>query len=214
VSVLHVLDLVGVFVFAISGALVAVERELDWFGMVVLGLAAGLGGGAARDVLLDIHPPAALHDGGYLWSAVAAAVLVGVAAPQIVRLTTAVRLFDAAGLGLFVAAGTTTAIRAGVTGGGAVVVGCVTGIGGGVLRDVLAGVVPVVLRRELYAVPAVLGASLVVVADKLDLHGGGVELSSAALVIVVRMLAVWRNWHAPAAGSSWLHRRRARRGEV
>ena len=107
-TVLRVLDLLGVFVFALSGALRAVEKRLDVFGMVVLAAVTALGGGVLRDVLLEYRPEA-LRDGGYLLAVLAASLLVAVASRGVVRLAAAVRLFDAAGLGLFVAAGTTTA---------------------------------------------------------------------------------------------------------
>ncbi len=197
-TLLRLLDVAGVFVFGLSGALLAVERRLDVFGMVVLALAAGLGGGVLRDVLLDVHPPAALRDGVYLAAGVAAAATVAVGSRLVVRLAGAVRLFDAAGLGLFVAAGTGKALDAGLGAAGAVTIGCLTGIGGGVLRDVLVGDVPVVMRREhLYAVPAIVGAAALVLADGLDVRATPAAAVSAGLVFAVRMLALWRGWHAP-----------------
>jgi uncharacterized membrane protein YeiH len=197
VTLLRVLDVAGVLVFGLSGALLAVERRLDVFGMLVLSLAAALGGGVLRDVLLDAHPPAALADPAYLAAGACAAVVVGAGARVVVRLAPAVRLFDAAGLGLFVATGTAKALDAGLGAPGAVVIGCLTGIGGGVLRDVLAGDVPVVLRRELYAVPAAVGAALVVAADGLGVDGSAAAVTAASAVFTLRMVALWRDWHAP-----------------
>lgn len=196
-TLLLALDLLGVFVFALSGGLLAVQRRFDVFGVLVLGLVAGLGGGLARDVLLGDVPPAALRDDRYLIAAVAAGVVVFLGSRLVERLAPAVRLFDAAGLGLFVVVGTDKALRAGLGAVPAVVVGCVAGIGGGVVRDLLAGDVPVVLRREVYAVPALLGAAAVVVADGAGAAGPIVAAGAAALVFVVRMLGVWRDWHAP-----------------
>jgi uncharacterized membrane protein YeiH len=198
-TVVLVLDLLGVFVFALSGATLAVQQRLDAFGVLFLAGVAGLGGGVLRDVLLGAVPPAAFDDPRYLLVPVAASVLVFYSSPLIERLGPAVRLFDAAGLGLFVVAGTTKALNAGLGLLPAVVLGCLTGIGGGLARDLLAGVVPVVLRRELYAVPAALGALVVAV-----LHGQGLTgaLPAAAAVLLVfglRMLGVWRDWHAPVA---------------
>lgn len=193
-----VLDLLGVFVFALSGATLAVQSRLDAFGVLVLAGVAALGGGVLRDLLLDV-PVAALQDSRYLLVPPVAAALVFFFSPLVERLGPAVRLFDAAGLGLFVVAGTTKALDAGLGTVPSVVVGCLTGIGGGVLRDVLAGVVPVVLRRELYAVPAVLGALGVAALDGQGLRGP-VALGSAVLLVVgLRMLGVWRDWHAPVA---------------
>ena len=194
-----VLDLLGVFVFALSGATLAVQQRLDAFGVLFLAGVAALGGGVLRDLLIGAVPPAALQDSRYLLVPVAAAALVFFFSPLVERLGPAVRLFDAAGLGLFVVAGTTKALNAGLPLIPAVVVGCLTGIGGGLARDLLAGVVPVVLRREVYAVPAVLGALLVGVMHGLDLTGPVAVTAAVLLVFGLRMLGVWKDWHAPVA---------------
>jgi uncharacterized membrane protein YeiH len=206
VTLLLGLDLLGVFVFGLSGGLLAVQRRFDVFGIVVLSLVAGLGGGLARDVLLGDVPPAALRDDRYLVAAAGAGLAVFTGARLVERLGPAVRLFDAAGLGLFVVTGTSKALSAGLGALPAVVIGCLAGIGGGVARDVLAGVVPVVLRREVYAVPALLGAVVVVAADGTGLSGPPVAAAAAGTVFVVRMLGVWRDWHAPVA-PTWRSRR-------
>jgi uncharacterized membrane protein YeiH len=192
------LDLLGVFVFALSGAALAVSRRFDAFGVLFLASVAALGGGLARDVLLDV-PPVALQDTRYLLVPLVAGVLVFFFSPLVERLAGAVRLFDAAGLGLFVAVGTAKALDLGVGAVGAAALGVLTGIGGGVLRDLLAGVVPVVLRRELYAVPALLGASLVIAGHGQDVRGTGILAAAVAVVFGLRMLGVWQDWHAPAA---------------
>lgn len=194
-----VLDLLGVFVFALSGATLAVSRRLDVFGVLVLGVAAALGGGLVRDVLLGALPPVALRDERYLLVALLAGAVVFVGSPLVERLAGAVRLFDAAGLGLFAVAGTTRALNAGLGAVPAVVVGVLTGVGGGVLRDLLAGVVPTVLRREVYAVPAVLGGAVVVLGDGLGAPAGPVAVGAASLVFTLRVVGLWRDWHAPVA---------------
>ena len=198
-TLLEVLDLLGVFVFALSGATVAVDKRLDVFGVLVLAAVAALGGGLLRDVLLDAHPPAALAGSAYLLTTLVAGLLVFFFSPLVVQLAAAVRVLDAAGLGLFVAAGTTKAIDAGLEAAGAVTLGVLTGIGGGVARDVLVGEVPVVLRREVYAVPALLGAALLSAADGLDLPRAPSAVVAASLVFTLRMIGVWRDWHAPVA---------------
>ena len=197
-TLLVVLDLLGVFVFALSGATLAVQQRLDAFGVLFLAGIAALGGGVARDLLLDV-PVAALQDSRYLLTPLVAGVLVFFFSPLVERLAGAVRLFDAAGLGLFVAAGTGKALAAGLGAVPAVALGVLAGIGGGVLRDVLAGVVPVVLRREVYAVPAVLGAAVVAVADGQGYDGSAPLVGAALLVFALRMLGVWQDWHAPVA---------------
>lgn len=196
---LAVLDLLGVFVFALSGATLAVARRMDLFGVLVLGIVAATGGGIARDVLLGDLPPAALHNARYLVVATAAGLLVFVASPLVERLRGAVRLFDAAGLGLFVATGTSKALSGGLGTVGALTLGCLTGIGGGVLRDLLAREVPTVLRGELYAVPALVGAGVVVLGDGLSWPAQPVAVAAALVVFSFRMTAHWRGWQAPVA---------------
>ena len=199
-SVLTVLDLLGVFVFALSGATLAVAKRLDLFGVLVLGIVAATGGGIARDVLLGDLPPVALTSTRDLVTATAAGLLVLLASPLVERLRGAVRLFDAAGLGLFVATGTSKALSAGLGTVGALTLGCLTGIGGGVLRDLLAREVPVVMQRgELYAVPALLGAGVVVVAHGAELAGPPTAVLAAVVVFTVRMVGHWRGWTAPVA---------------
>ncbi len=198
-TLLQVLDLLGVFVFALSGATLGVTQRLDLFGVLVLGAVTALGGGLLRDVLLDVHRPAALAGSGFLVTTLVAGLLAFWFSHWVERLAGAVRLFDAAGLGLFVAAGTTKALDAGLGAAAAVTLGCLTGIGGGLARDVLVGQVPLVLRREVYAVPALLGAAVVTVADGLELPRGPWAVVGAGLVFGLRMLGVARDWHAPVA---------------
>jgi uncharacterized membrane protein YeiH len=197
--VLVVLDLLGVFVFALSGASLAVAKQLDLFGVLVLSVVTALGGGLLRDVLLGDTPPIALRESRYLVVALLAGLVVFVGASGIEHLAAPVRVFDAAGLGLFVATGTAKALHAGLGSVPAIALGCLTGIGGGIARDVLAAEVPVVLRRELYAVPAVLGAAVVTVGDGIGAPGAATAALAAVAVFTLRVLGVWRDWHFPVA---------------
>lgn len=201
-SVLEVLDLLGVFVFALSGATLAIDKRLDLFGVSVLAVVTALGGGMLRDVLLGDLPPVALAQQRYLAVALLAGLVAFAAAGRVHRVAGAVRLFDAAGLGLFVATGTDKALEAGLGTVPAVLLGCLTGIGGGMLRDVLVGVVPIVLRRELYAVPAILGALVVCAGDGLGAGSAATAAVAATVVFAVRMLGVRRDWHFPVARSA------------
>lgn len=196
---LHVLDLLGVFVFAVSGAALAVEKRLDLFGVVVLSVVTALGGGLVRDVLLGDTPPVALRESRYLVVALVAGVVVFLGSTRVHRVARAVLVFDAAGLGLFVATGTARALHAGLGAVPAITLGCLTGIGGGIARDVLVAEVPVVLRRELYAVPAILGAAVVTTGDGLSADPPTTAALAAVVVFTVRVLAVWRDWHFPVA---------------
>lgn len=193
-ALLTILDLVGIFVFALSGASAAVAKKLDLFGVIVLGLVAATGGGALRDVLLGATPPLVLSDWRYLVVPAVASVLTFYLHPQLARLRRLVLLSDAAGLGLFVVAGTTKALDSGVAPLGACVVGMLTGIGGGLLRDILLGEIPVVLRREIYAVAALLGAVVVVVAERLQVDGVGSAVVAATLVCGLRVVSLLRKW--------------------
>jgi uncharacterized membrane protein YeiH len=192
-----ILDLVGVFVFALSGGLVAVKKRLDLFGVLVLAGAAALGGGVFRDVLIGAVPPVGLSD----WRLVAAACIAGVVTfmfhPGVERISRLVRVLDAAGLAVFAVAGALKALGVGAGPMTAVLVGGITAVGGGILRDVLAGQVPEVLRRELYAVPALLGAAIVVVAEHFGHLTASVVWGAVLIVFVVRMMAVLLDLNAP-----------------
>jgi uncharacterized membrane protein YeiH len=194
---LHVLDLVGIFVFGITGALVGVRKKLDVFGILVLALVTGLGGGFIRDVLIGATPPAALEDWRYLVVPVAAGLLTFFLHPGIGRLERLVNVFDAAGLALFSVIGALKAIDYGLSPLSAALLGTISGIGGGVIRDILSGRVPVVLRSEIYATPAFLGAGIVVVAAALEYDALWVPIAAAITCFTIRLLAIRRGWNAP-----------------
>ncbi|MEU5694835.1 trimeric intracellular cation channel family protein [Actinosynnema sp. NPDC020468] len=196
---LTALELIGIAVFAASGALAAVRARLDVFGVVVLALTTALGGGIVRDVLLGVHPPAALVTWPYLVVAAGTGVVVFWFHPTVAKLRRSVLLLDAIGLGLFVTAGTSTALRLGAPPYAACLVGVTTGIGGGALRDVLLREIPLVLRREIYAVAALAGAVVVVLGDQLRLPAGLVSITGSALIVGLRLIALWRHWNAPIA---------------
>lgn len=200
--VLTVLDLVGIFVFAISGGLVAVRKGLDIFGVLVLAGTTGLGGGFLRDVLIGAVPPAALADWRYLLVPVAAGLVTFWFHPSLGRRERLVNVFDAAGLGLFCVTGALKALAFGLGPLPAALMGMLTGIGGGMLRDLLAGRVPVVLRGELYATPALVGAIWAVLAEGWDLPIGLVAIPGVVICFGLRVLALRRNWRAPVPGGS------------
>jgi uncharacterized membrane protein YeiH len=195
--VLLVLDLLGVAVFAASGALAAVHARLDVFGVIVLAAVTALGGGIVRDVLLGVTPPSTLRQWPYLVVPAVVALLVFRWHPAVARLRRAVQLADALGLALFVVTGTTVALRTGAPAITCALVGVITGVGGGVLRDLLRGEIPTVLRREIYALAAAVGAVVVVAGDAVGLPALPVALGAAVLVAGTRLLALWRRWNAP-----------------
>jgi uncharacterized membrane protein YeiH len=196
-TTLVALDLAGIFVFAISGGLVAVRKGLDVFGVLVLAGTTGLGGGLLRDVLIGATPPAALEDWRYLVVPVVAGLLAFWYHPALGRMERAVNLLDAFGLGLFCITGSLKAMDVGINPAPAALMGMVTGIGGGMLRDVLAGRVPAVFRGELYAIPALAGSVVVVAGSHYGLPLGVVAFAGAGLCIGWRLVAIWRHWRAP-----------------
>jgi len=196
-TLLLVLDLVGIFVFAITGALVAVRRQFDIFGVLVLAGTTGLGGGFLRDVLIDATPPAALADWRYVLVPVVAGLITFVFHPAFGRMERTINVLDAAGLGLFCVTGTLKALDYGLGPVPAALMGMVTGIGGGMARDLLADRVPVVFSSELYATPALLGATWAVLAESWGLSVVLVAIPGVVICFGLRVLALRRDWHAP-----------------
>jgi uncharacterized membrane protein YeiH len=192
-----ILDLVGVFAFALSGGLVAVKKRLDLFGVLVLSAAAALGGGIMRDVLIGRIPPTGISDWRLLTAAMVAGLVTFLYHPGVERISRFVRVLDATGLAVFAVGGSLTALGAGANAIPAVIVGVITAVGGGMVRDVLAGQVPEVLRREMYALPALLGSTLVVTAHHFDVISPLVIWGCVLLVFGLRMAAVILHINAP-----------------
>ena len=196
-TTLVVLDLTGIFVFAVAGALVAVRKNLDLFAALVLGGVTGLGGGFIRDVLIGATPPAALADWRYLLVPVAAGLLTFFFHPTVGRLERVITVFDAFGLALFCVTGALKAIDYGLDPLSAALMGMVTGIGGGMIRDVLAGSVPVIFEGSLFATPALAGAAVAVLLDRYDLPIAVVAAAGFTTCLSIRLLALVRGWRAP-----------------
>ena len=196
---LLVLNLAGTFAFGLTGGILAVRKKMDLFGVLVLSVATGLGGGITRDLILGRVPPATLVDWRFLAAALLPGLLVFVDFRQIVRWNRFVTTFDALGLAIFTVTGTTIALSAGLGPVPSVLLGMLTGIGGGALRDILAAEIPLVLRSEVYAVASLLGAIIITVADAAQALGPVVEILAAAAVFLLRMISVWRGWKIPVA---------------
>lgn len=200
-SVQHALDLVGIFVFAISGALLAVRKNFDVFGIAVLAEVTALGGGLFRDLMIGAVPPAAFTDLGYFTTPLFAALLVFFLHPHVERIQAGVNVFDAAGLGLFCVTGTVKAYDYGLGLTASAALGLATAVGGGVLRDVLANEVPSLLRwdRDLYAVPAIVGATLAVLCLRFDVLNPFTSGFAVVTAFALRLLAMRFHWRAPRA---------------
>lgn len=199
-----VLDLAGVLVFALSGASLAVRKGFDVVGMLVLATATALGGGILRDTLLGDLPPVALDDQRYLAMPLLATVLVLVGHRFVERMWRPVLVTDAAGLGLFAVVGSAKALDAGLGVLSSVLLGVVTAVGGGVVRDVLAREVPTVFRADsaLYAIPAALGAGATAAVWSQDLLAAPQAIAIAGAVLALRLLAMRNDWRAPTARRS------------
>jgi len=194
------LNLAGTFVFGISGGLAAVRARLDLFGVMVLAAVVGLAGGITRDLLIGT-PPATFRDWRYLAVVGGAGVVAFYGAPLLERVRRSVLLFDAFGLGLFCVTGATKALDFGVGPAQAILLGAITGIGGGILRDVLLREIPSVLRNELYAIPALLGAGILVLAQKLGSGSPVFPALGAAICVAVRVAGLRYDVNVPIAPS-------------
>lgn len=200
-SLILALDLAGTFVFALAGATAGVRRRLDIFGVLVLSFVTASAGGVARDLLIGAVPPAALSDWRYFATAMLAGLVTFLWYPTIERLRTPVRMFDAAGLALFAVAGAEKSLAFGLGPLMAALLGMLTGIGGGMLRDMLLAEVPAVLRSDLYAVAALAGAGVLVIGAALSLPHAPAAVAGALLCFTLRMLAIRYGWHLPRAWS-------------
>ena len=191
------LDFIGTFVFALSGAVAAAKRGLDIFGVLVLSIVAATTGGIIRDVLIGAIPPAALIDWRYLVISLAAGSLTFYWFTLIGRMQSPVQLFDAAGLAVFAVAGAEKALAYGLEPPMAALLGMVTGIGGGIARDIMLNEIPIVLRAELYAVAALAGAGVVAIGESFHLPSTATTLAGVALCFGLRLGSIYRGWHLP-----------------
>ena len=196
--VLLALDLTGTFAFAVNGALTALRvARLDIVGVVTLGMITALGGGIIRDVLIGSLPPATFSDWRYLAVAAGGGLVAFVFGRRLERLNTPITVLDAAGLSLFAVTGASKAVALGLGPAQAVILGAVTGVGGGTLRDVLIREIPTVLRSGLYAIPALIGSTATVVAIRLGAYGLPAAIGAAGLCFAIRMLGVRFDLNAP-----------------
>lgn len=198
-ALLFALELIGAFAFAVSGATAAIRKQLDMFGVLVLSFVAATFGGILRDLVIGATPPAAVASSHYLAASLIAGAVTYLWYPLLKKLHSPVLIFDAIGLAFFVVVGTQKALAFGISPLMAAMLGMLTGIGGGILRDLLVAAVPVVLRTDFYALAALAGAGVVVIGDALDVPAGPSALAGAALCLALRLLAIRRGWRLPAA---------------
>ena len=195
--VLYLLDLLGVAVFAVSGALAAGRAGLDLLGVLVIAAFTAIGGGTVRDLLLNRHPLFWIVDSRYLVVIFSAAMLTVLYTHVLPAPRNALLVFDALGLALFALSGAEIAENAGALPVIVVLMGTMTGVAGGVLRDILSGVVPLILRRDIYATAAIAGIVLYLILQALGVRRSLASVLGMACVVTIRLLAIHWNWQLP-----------------
>jgi uncharacterized membrane protein YeiH len=200
VSLVNAMQFAGTFAFAVSGIRLAAAKEFDWFGAFVVGFVTAIGGGTIRDLLLDTTPFWMLHP-EYMLCTVLALITVIVFSRQLVRLNTPFFIFDTVGLALFVVAGVEKTLLAGYPFWVAIVMGTVTGVAGGIIRDLFINEIPLIFRKEFYALPCVIGGMSYAVCHKLQLSGMACEIIAVFVILAIRILAVKYQWGLPTLKS-------------
>ncbi len=199
-TLLLTLDLAGTFAFALNGSITGLDAaKLDIVGMLALGMTTALGGGILRDILINALPPATFTDWRYLTVAAAGALLAFFLSRPLRRLALPIELADAAGLSLFCVTGAGISLEHGLGAGQAVILGAVTAVGGGTIRDILIRRVPSVLTSGLYAIPALIGAAIVVTTERTGHYGVPAALGAALVCFLIRVLGIRYNLNAPVA---------------
>ena len=207
--VFHICELVGTVAFAVAGAMVAIDKRVDLFGVLFLGMLTALGGGCLRDVLLGRFPPAMFSNYVYVTVSIVTALIVFIAARLLAeryRLNEAAidqinNIFDALGLGVVAVVGVEVSVSAGYGSNGflAVFMGMTTAIGGGVLRDLLLREIPFVLKKRIYAIAAICGALAYYIGWRLSLPETVSVLAGVGVTFVLRLLATAFKWNLPKA---------------
>lgn len=197
-SLFLALDLAGTFAFALNGALTAIRiAKLDIVGVVTLGMITALGGGILRDILIGSVPPSTFSDWRYLTVAAVGSLIAFGFGRRLDRLSWPIEVMDAAGLSLFAVSGASKALEFGLGPGQAVILGAITAVGGGTIRDVMIGRVPTVLSSDLYAIPALVAALVVVCSDWIGVYELPTAVVGAGLCFGIRLLGVHFHWNAP-----------------
>lgn len=198
-TLLYLLDMIGTAAFAASGAWAGIRREMDLFGVMVLGMVTAIGGGTLRDILLGDIPPFCLKDETYLWLSAIVSLTIFFSHRRLTLLKHPLLYFDAIGLGTFVVIGTGKALSFELGPFGAVLMGVMTGTAGGLIRDVLSSQVPLILRKEIYASACLAGGILMVLLSHTSLPRELTLILTAGSVILLRIMAIHRNWSLPHA---------------
>ena len=199
---IHIFDVVGTVIFAITGGVRGVRLKLDFLGVIVFSCTVGVGGGMIRDCLIGAVPVAALQNEIYLLGCIAAGLLVFFSAPLIRRVSNLIRICDSFGLGVFTAIGAAKGAAMGLSFIGIILSGVVTAVGGGVIRDVMSGRIPAILTSDFYATASLLGAALYCLLQRFwPLHFFWTFLIIMTFVTGIRLVAIRYKFHLPVSGS-------------
>ncbi|MEO9805684.1 MAG: trimeric intracellular cation channel family protein [Reichenbachiella sp.] len=196
-DLIYTLNIIGTFVFAISGALTASEKKMDAFGSAVIALITALGGGTLRDMLIGSQPVGWMLDPNYLYVVLAALIFCYFFKIRIMKLTKTMFLFDTIGIGLFAVLGVQKTLAFGLSPAIAIMMGAVSAVFGGVLRDVLSNRVPLIFRKEIYATACLAGGALYFGLTQTNLSETWSIWIAVAVVMGIRFLAVKRGWGLP-----------------
>ena len=197
-SLIALLDITGIFLFSAEGALAAIRSNLDLLGVMVLSFVTALGGGVIRDLIIGATPPSAFSDRRYSLTAFAAALVTFVLFEHVARIPAAlIQTLDAAGLSLFAVAGAEKALAFKIDPLSAILLGGITGVGGGTIRDVLLARIPLVLHSDIYATAALLAAAIVVVGRALRIPAAGAAVAGGIACFALRILSLHLHWSLP-----------------
>ena len=198
-TILYCFDLFGTFAFAVSGAILGIKKDMDIYGMFILAVSVGVGGGTMRDVLLSRTPPFVLTDINYMIVIAAATLIVFFLNSKVVKEMPmkALNIADAVGLGVFTSIGANVAVECNVEWYGIIFFGVMTATAGGMIRDMLAGEVPFVLKKEVYASASIAGGILFIVLHRANIGMNINILITSVFVTLIRIIAIYKDWNLP-----------------
>lgn len=195
----YIFDFLGTIAFAVSGAIAAVRKEMDLYGIIVLSLVTAAGGGVVRDILIGQIPPIIFTQPAYIGLVLAASLVVFFLHEKIEHVAFPLLYMDAIGLGVFTIIGVRAAISLDISWYGAIIMGVTTGTVGGMVRDVLRQQIPLVLKKEVYASACLAGAGVYYFLNYLQLPEAAAAIIGFVTVVVIRLLSIRHNWHLPKA---------------
>jgi uncharacterized membrane protein YeiH len=196
-SMIYLLDLLGTAVFAMTGSLVARKKRLDIFGVIVIALVTAMGGGTLRELILGTTPVFWVRDPNYVLMGFLGVCLTIILVRFNLMPQRPLLLADALGLALFTVIGTQAALSANVAWGIAIMLGTMSSVAGGIIRDILSDEIPLILRKEIYATASILGAAVYIAAITLQISPTIASLIAAFVTLSLRLVAIWREWSLP-----------------